>query len=275
MSFLTQQNMQALRVVETSFKDLQILLKFASFQEESTIEILLVRQMLQREEVKNILKKIKQYPEDLKVKTSYGYSLGMGFFETFGDVSAYFKFALKLKETNEKAFQDIVVHRLVGVYQRLFTASHIQYYPLFENTCFNPGIFKIHFPNGKYNIGLHLDTQSVISDCSAPFRKYFSNYKPISHILSLQNAQLGGHVKVYNKEISDALALLHTVEERVAFASNKPYTLIKLQPGDIMLFKGGELYHEITKVYGFKDRISYSGLSVRHLHNDSIIDLYS
>ncbi len=257
--------------------DYSSIIKITSYEDFRASEIagIVVHSLFTKDEIKSILSCLGGNLDDIKTQTTYGYSFGMGFFESMGKLDKYFDVAKKAKEHHESNFGGLLINRIIEAYQAVFGNNEIGCFNIYDNNIFNPGIFKVVFPNGRYQIGLHKDDQCLVDDCFIPFRDYVNGDNPISHILLLENASIGGHIKIYNREISKKISTMDNMNDRFAFLKNKPAYIMHLKPGDFLIFKGGELFHEVIKSYGLKNRISFSGLSNVSRLDPTRIDLFS
>ena len=129
------------------------------------------------------------------------------------------------------------------------------------------GNFRSFFPNKG---GFYVHCEYFIQK-KAPF--YYQLVEPLSqegqlsYLVQLQNSEVGGELTLYNmlwKDIQDKEKqedneyVIDKSGKRIYLKDVKHFS-VNAQPGDVVVFSGGPIWHRVEDILGTKPRITYGG----------------
>jgi hypothetical protein len=91
----------------------------------------------------------------------------------------------------------------------------------------------------------------------------------ISMFCVLQKPESGGKLRIYNCTFRETESISYP-DLRYPYVLNADYTDIDPEPGDLVLFGGGQRWHCITEIKGNKDRITIGGFICFNKAHDKI-----
>ena len=146
--------------------------------------------------------------------------------------------------------------------------------------CYIPFTFRLIVPE-KNHINLHADNMFAhfAPEFYAPLKQVAEVHNQLSFFTVLQKPDAGGELSLYN--VAWDVAKEFNIEEQSVILDNgthlhaqQPQELYRqqfnLQPGDLVLFAGGQLYHRIEETHGQQMRITLGGFIGYSKNNNDI-----
>lgn len=136
-----------------------------------------------------------------------------------------------------------------------------------NNLDYKISTLRIIEPNKSNGMQIHIGNEFMTNyDQTRNIRKEIINKTQLSFFFLLQQPDEGGDLVIYEKywhetpkEIVVSGALMNKKEERDKFLQNCKSINIKLEKGDLLIFDGGRIWHEVKPVLGNKNRITVGG----------------
>jgi len=214
---------------------------------------IVVRQFLNDGEVANIMKKVKTLDQDI-YKIRFGDTYG----HTLSDSNdeAYFKLASHFVPKLKDLMGHDVFKRLNDVFESISKSKPAQIAQTPNHQDFIPATVRMLHP-GKGGLPIHCEiaTTTDIDPLSNDVNAVFNRENIISYFVVLQNTEKGGSLIIFNDSEYEKGDGLKSVGELLF----KPGQKIKPQPGDLLIFNGGSIWHKVEDIKGKKERITFAG----------------
>ena len=244
---------------------------------DKKIDVLIVRNFLNKEEIKTAQSIINKIPKDEFIWHDERYKSIPPVFEyinKMNNLNDYFSLCRNKGTILNQIFGVFSLeNKCIELFSNIFGKSkeNIRRFTL-NSTISNPfpsgclriippqyGEIKIHADNNFYpnNSRIHNDFTSVID---------LSNH--ISYILTIQGAEKGGNLVLYDIDqfeydqlSKDGKAVLKKDTKKEHLIDSFLTKEIIANDGDLVLFSGGRIWHSVNKMKGEKERITYGGFS--------------
>jgi len=110
---------------------------------------------------------------------------------------------------------------------------------------------------GKGGLPIHCEraTTTDIDPISKGVKAAFHGTNIISYFIVLQNTEVGGSLIIFDDSAYTVGKGLKSVRELLF----KPGQKIKPEPGDMLIFNGGSIWHKVEEIKGKSERITYAG----------------
>ena len=98
-----------------------------------------------------------------------------------------------------------------------------------------------------------------------------------SYFLQVAKSEEGGNLALFDlvwkntpQELVENQGVVHKMKERTSFLSGFKRMELHLNAGDLIIFDGGRIWHEVTPVEGLNPRITVGGFAAYSKNHDSI-----
>ena len=255
-----------LQAFQYSIKDIQ----------ELKISGVIIRNVLSTDQVEDCLSAITSAPDSEKKEVTSGFIYPEGFstaVESYGnneeELKAYFKRNKKFRQDIESKFGYGFESLVENLFSRFkgdlpvevpgYNSSDGSYISLTA---------KIMKP-GQGSIPVHCGNvlQVYFDEFYSHLKKMVSVFDQISYLIMLQPAKSGGELTLFhtlwrdtqkiidNSTLENTDEILLNIEDETAV----PRTRVILQPGDMIIFSGGSIWHRVEEILGGTDRITIGG----------------
>ncbi|MBT3682994.1 MAG: hypothetical protein HOG35_07985 [Candidatus Marinimicrobia bacterium] len=270
-------NMDDLNEFSYSLKDIQDL----------KISGLVIRNALSEETVNACVSIIKSAPDENKKEITSGIIYPEGFstaIESFGkDENELYSYFVR-----NKIFRENIVENFGFDFESLIQDTFSQL----------SGGLKVEVPQGMNDKGSYISlTAKIIKPgqgsipihCGNVLQYYFDDfyehlekstsvYDQVSYFIMLDPSDSGGELTLYNtlwsetQKIIDNSTLENLDGEKINIED--PNSIgkqqLKLNPGDMIIFSGGQIWHRIEEIRGSKDRITIGGFIAYSKNNEKL-----
>jgi hypothetical protein len=220
---------------------------------EGKTDGIVIKNVLSSIEVNRILNSVKLLQEDI-YKIRFGNTYG----HTLSDSNdeAYFKLASHFVPKLRTLMSDDVFERINHCFETIAKNKKAEIAKLSNGQEFLPATVRMLQP-GKGGLPIHCEraTTTDIDPISKGVKAAFHGANIISYFIVLQNTEKGGSLIIFDDNTYTVGKGLKSVKELLF----KPGQKIKPQPGDMLIFNGGTIWHKVEEIKGKSERITYAG----------------
>lgn len=254
-----------------------------------TLHGIILKNVVSQEEIKLLLEKLKEIPAEKKVYNDKNNLYPRGFASYMEkatgnesqDFGSYFMEAQDYIDNFEKYMGIDIPSRIIQIFKHIGNNRTFKYlegeeangvfpHSQFRSLYPNKGLFPVHCGNAFHHeyekFYERLSSKAIIKD-------------QMSFFVLLQKAEKGGKMILFDILWDDRQKMVPV--DGIQLANGKVVDPIKdksvkkmdldLNPGDMLLFLGGPIWHKVTKVEGNKDRITLGGFFSVSADNNSIV----
>jgi len=241
-----------------------------------SIDALVLKNFLSKNEIDTILNGLLSAPDNsltlLEQSKTYPFSFATLNRQSpsFADeLYAYFQQCKAFSENATAQFGLDIQQKFTEILTLLNEGHPAHVFALDQSAAYLPYTFRIIVPQ-KNHINLHADNlfSLLAPEFYAPLKQVADVHNQLSFFTVLQKPEQGGELSLYNAaydvakdfNIEKQTIVLENGTHLHAGKADEVYRhKFNLQPGDLILFAGGQLYHRIEEVYGTKHRITLGG----------------
>lgn len=213
-----------------------------------------------------------------KRETPFGFTTGLSIFNSKSDLSDYFEenkeYNLKLEESlKEIKYRE----RLELVFSKIYKNNTAEVYNNHSENKYKISTLRV-IESNKEGIQQHIGNEFMFSFAQTlPIRRDTVNRTQFSFFLLLQKPEIEGELILFDKlwkntpnNIIESGSLIYKKEERSNFLINSNSIPINLEKGDLLIFDGGRIWHEVRAVKGNKDRVTVGGFLAISINKDKV-----
>ena len=244
--------------------------------QDRKLDGLIIRQLLSEQEIKTILQHLEeQKKEGIHTKVASGYTFPRAFFEAEKNVNEKNPFAENFREWQmwrdqlPRRFGIDIEARITSVFRQMSGGKEVVILPGPDGIgCYTPVTIRVFFPN-KHGIPVHCGNmfEEILPTIYDDLTKKANTENQMSFFIQLQTPQRGGELTIYDLEWKSGQANVDETKIKLDDGSiidtaiegiiNKFF--LKLQPGDMLIFAAGEIWHRVERPLGQSDRITAGG----------------
>jgi len=243
--------------------------------QDRKLDGLIIRQVLNPEEVQTMLRNIEKLKEDIQYKVRTGYTFPRAYFEAdknVGPDNPIENNHRQWKEWREKfpeMFGVSIENRVTEIFSRLSGGKEVIILPGPKGIgCYTPATIRVFHPN-MGGIPVHCGNmfEELLPTLYADLLEKVITLNQMSYFIQLQTPQRGGELTIYDLEwkpgqVSKGESVIQLedgtmVDTDIEGAMNKFF--LKLNPGDMLIFAAGEIWHRVESPLGQSDRITVGG----------------
>jgi hypothetical protein len=251
---------------------------------DSKLDGFLIKSFLTKEEVAKVLKNLEKVNEDKKAFTSVGYTYPMIFAEYSGRIAslpeevqvdknhAYFLENLAFKNDFSNEFEVDIPGRLSSFFSSISGDLEVGV----PSGGYGDGVYPFgnfrYLQPGSGFMAIHCGNffQTRFKEVYQNLSKQVAVRNQLSYFIMLNKPDAGGKLTIFNLRWEDGQTKVDNMEDKdVILPSGKviqpdsqkgiePFD-IDPQPGDMVLFQGGNIWHRISNVEGSQPRITFGG----------------
>lgn len=250
------------------------------------VDAVVIQNFLQPSEIETLLQNLLRQPANavpLTQSKTYPFSFALlnrqsPAFEA--ELQHYFEQCRQFRNSFAQTYGLDMEQRFTQVLTALNNNHPARVLNLDAEHCYIPFTFRLIVPE-KNHINLHADNMFAhfAPEFYAPLKQVAEVHNQLSFFTVLQKPHTGGELSLYN--VAWDVAKEFNIEEQSVILHNgthlhaqQPQELYRqqfnLQPGDLVLFAGGQLYHRIEETYGQQMRITLGGFIGYSKNNDDI-----
>lgn len=201
-----------------------------------------------------------------KKTTPFGFTTGIAILNSKPDLSDYLEENENFNNLIEKELSTINYRKtLEKVFSAIFYGKPAKVFSK-EGRNFKISTLRVIEPD-KGGIQEHIGNEFMFkSNQTEAIRKDTINFTQFSFFLVLQAPTGGGELILYNKywkdtpdNIVESGSLISKKKERTEFLRGVERLPLKLEKGDLLIFDGGRIWHEVSGVEGKRPRITSGG----------------
>lgn len=242
---------------------------------ELDVDAIVVRHFLSATEVETLLQHLLQQPENQgPITQSKTYPFPFAASDKSNpnranEINAYFLQCKMYRDEYPTRFGVDIEKKTTDILTRLNQNQPAKIQTTANGGSYIPSTFRMAIPEQTY-IDLHADNMfpQFATEFYEPLRQVAEVHNQLSFFTILQKPERGGELSLFNvawdvaKEFNttEQSIILENGQRLQAGNANELYRhQFDLEPGDLIIFPGGQLYHRIEDVQGSKLRISLGG----------------
>jgi len=140
--------------------------------------------------------------------------------------------------------------------------------PSIDGLSYIPAAVRCLFPDGG-GIIAHVGNEFIekMPEILA-LHKIAKPYNQLSFFLVVQLPEEGGNLVLYDATWEETKEMNLSFAETSSIVKQKTRQQVKLKEGDLIIFAGGEIWHEVTPMNGGRDRITVGGFMAPSIEKD-------
>ncbi len=243
--------------------------------QDRKLDGLIIRQALKPDEVRSLLKHIEKQKEDIRTKVPSGYTFPRAFYEAELSVNAENPIENNFKEWEQwraqfpEQFGMDIESRLSGIFKQMAGGKDVAILPGPRGIgSYIPITIRVYYPNlGGIPVHCGNSFEERLPHLYNDLMSKVITKNQMSFFIQLQTPQRGGELTIYDLEwIPGQKATGETtiqledgriIDTAVEGVIEKFF--LKLQPGDMLIFAAGEIWHRVESPLGTIDRITAGG----------------
>lgn len=220
---------------------------------EGKTDGIVIKNVLSKAEVERILQSVKSLKEDIytiRFGNTYGHTLSDSNDEAYFKLASHFVPKLRALMGNEVFERINSCFEILSKNKKAAIAQHA------NGQDFLPATIRMLQP-GKGGLPIHCEkaTTTDIDPISKGVKAAFHSANIISYFIVLQNTEKGGSLIIFDDNTYEVGKGLKSVKQLLF----KPGQKIKPEPGDMLIFNGGSIWHKVEDIKGKSERITYAG----------------
>lgn len=243
----------------------------------------IIENFLNKNEIENIIQNIQSYPKlSSQAKGYFVFPPTCFHPDLLDDLQTKYHNNVDVWEAEITSIcQFNLKNRLVGIFNKL--DGNLKVLPLYgkeKNERFLFGNFRVMYEETGNNATSNIHTGHALTIRSKDYAyKHlmhdidFDNQ--LSYFILLQKSEIGGEITLYEYTYND----YPTVNQEGVFydknktsfkPKDKEIHKYKLNPGDLIVFKGGNIYHRVELVKGNMPRITFGGFLASDFKKENV-----
>lgn len=238
---------------------------------------MIIRNVLPREAVASVLAAVQRGDERLtrygiavRGKGAYPHTIPRTLINSMGHMDEYLNMAGPFRQTLEALFAGFEPFeaRMGQALGAMSSGLPVDVLHSEEGQSYLSGSFRVLPPGSE--IGLHAGNDLLLNlPENQQIHRILDCEDQLSFFICLQPAEEGGDLNLFNLEYQDT-DRGETVNGLPLWFAINAYERMPVSPGagDMVLFDGGRIYHEVSEVGGARERVTLGGfLALSHDHS--------
>jgi hypothetical protein len=226
----------------------------------------IIRNVISKSEVDKILTSMPNISSEFKFPNNDGLTIGATF-TLYEKLPNFFQSCQEYKNLSSQYYGFNIHEKIETVLKKLSHQSQIKN-PSGDWGAFSSHTIRVLHPNRSTGMQVHCGNlfHDLFQSSCEILSSEVSIYNQMSYFIMLQNGENGGELKVYNllwDEVKNDLDSTLKKDSNGKFYLNNESELEKLNlkpnPGDMILFYGGQYFHQVNPIVGSKSRITLGG----------------
>jgi hypothetical protein len=225
---------------------------------------IVIRGFLSNSEIERVKRLADSINEKLHMEVPYGSVIGFPLNAAKEDRSQYFEKAIELKRACLDVFGFDIDQRLTNSFQQLSKSTKVTV-PIEEGNAYNSSTFRIMRSGGG---GLRAHTGNEFLEihqdgAMAWLKKHAAVFNSMSYFLLISKPDSQGELTLYDLKWSDSKTkkvkgFKGNDRDDTVFESMKKQ-VVEMEEGDLVVFAGGRIWHNVTNIEGQKSRYTFGG----------------
>ena len=217
-------------------------------------------------EVEMIAVKDKLEKKDYQLETvGYGTTFGYVLASASSNIDRYLRIAANFRVELKKLFTTNFEARIEAILSMMSGGRKVELGRENNERIYTPATFRFLHPN-RGGIGLHRDNEFLVQPSYKHLNKVAKMVNSLSYFIIVDTPEQGGDLVLYDVPPEQSKTRIKDLD-----LENCPKRIITTQIGDMILFRGGDILHQVTPdAQGKKTRITIGGFLAISKDNEKI-----
>lgn len=219
---------------------------------QGKIDGMLLKGVFSKAEMLEVKQKLESESDDLET-VRYGTTLGCVLMAAGSDIERYFKSAESFRAKLNKLFNTSFEARVEGVLSKMSGGRKVEVARENDERLYTPATVRFVYPN-RGGMAAHKNNDFLDKPYYNHLNQVAKMVNALSYFIVIEKAEEGGDLLLY--DLSEKQSMTFTNDLDLESYSK---TYITPDVGDMIVFHGGNIVHQITDVKGNKTRITIGG----------------
>lgn len=220
---------------------------------QSKIDGILLKGVFSRAEM--LVVKYKLENKDYQLETvGYGTTLGYVLAAASGNFDKYLRIAANFRSELKRLFSTSFEAKVEATLSKMSGERKVELTREDDERVYTPATFRFLHPN-RGGIGLHRDNEFLVQPSYEYLNKVAKMVNSLSYFIIVDTPEQGGDLVLYDVPLEQSEVRIKDLDLKKC-----PKRIITPDIGDMILFRGGNILHQVTPdVQGKKTRITIGG----------------
>lgn len=219
---------------------------------QGEIDGMLLKGVFSQAEMLEVQHKLESESDELET-VRYGTTLGCVLMAAGSDIERYFKSADSFRTKLNKLFNTNFEARVEGILSKMSGGRKVEVARENDERLYTPATVRFVYPN-RGGMTAHKNNDFLDKPYYNHLKQVAKMINALSYFIVIEKAEEGGDLLLY--DLSEKQSMTFTKDLDLESYSK---TYITPDVGDMIIFHGGNIVHQITDVKGDKTRITIGG----------------
>ncbi len=219
---------------------------------EGKINGMLLKGVFSQAEMLEVKQKLENENDEMET-VRYGTTLGCVVMAAGNDLDRYFQSAASFKSKLKRLFNTSFEAKVEGILSQMSGERKVELVRENDERVYTPATVRFVYPN-RGGMTAHKNNDFLDKPYYNHLNQIAKMVNAMSYFIIIEKAEEGGDLLLY--DLSEEQEMTPTKDLDLESYSK---TYITPDVGDMILFHGGNIVHQITDVKGFKPRITIGG----------------
>lgn len=219
---------------------------------QGEIDGMLLKGVFSKTKMLEVKQKLESESDDLET-VRYGTTLGCVLMAAGSDIERYFKSADSFRAKLNKLFNNSFEARVEGILSKMSGGRKVEVARENDERLYTPATVRFVYPN-RGGMAAHKNNDFLDKPYYNHLKQVAKMINALSYFIVIEKAEEGGDLLLY--DLSEKQSMTFTNDLDLESYSK---TYITPDVGDMIVFHGGNIVHQITDVKGDRTRITIGG----------------